>query len=328
MITEQQQLDRSNSAETVDAMMEVTLEDFADSFGVTVDDVPERCRERIALGHFRYRKVEGQERDRIILEVLKKIATDRQVVGATDRKDVWNAGWEENYEAFVQSGHDLAKLVPRFVRPGQPIRWQQGYIIPENQWFERDFFAVLREWLFETYCADADAIYEFGCGTGMNLAAFAQRYPDKEYHGFDFVPPAQKMVDAMAQAYGWRMQGHLFDMTAPDAHIEFKGNSRLLTFGALEQLAGKIETFFEFVLERSPGLCVHVEPVVDLYDEDNLIDFLAASFHRKRGYTANLLSYLQDLESRGKIELLKVKRSFFGSLFMEGYTVLAWRPIG
>jgi SAM-dependent methyltransferase len=324
----EQQVNKSGLEEVAATVAEVTLADFAESFGITVEDMPERCREMIAYGNFRYRKAEGQKRDRIILEVLKKIAADRQVVGASERKDVWNAGWEESYEGFVRSGYDLARLVPRFIRPGQPIRWRQEYIIPENEWFELDYFAVLREWLFETYCADANAIYEFGCGTGFNLAALAQRYPDKEFHGFDFVPPAKKMLDAMAGVYGWRMQGHMFDMTAPDARIEFRDNSRLLTFGALEQLAGRIEAFFDFVLKRSPSLCVHVEPVIDLYDEDNLIDFLAASFHRKRGYTANLLGLLKDLESRGKIELLKVKRSFFGSLFMEGYTCLVWRPIG
>ena len=52
---------------------------------------------------------------------------------------------------------------------------------------------------------------------------------------------------------------------------------------------------------------------------------LELSFHLDAD-TTGLLPHLQELESRGAIELLKVKRTFFGSLYMEGYVCMVWRP--
>ena len=69
-----------------------------------------------------------------------------------------------------------------------------------------------------------------------------------------------------------------------------------------------------------------MEPTIELYDESNLLDYLAMRFHVKRGYTEGYLPRLRELESQNKVEILKVKRLFFGSLYMEGYSCLIWRP--
>ena len=94
----------------------------------------------------------------------------------------------------------------------------------------------------------------------------------------------------------------------------------------IEQLASNFEAFLQFLLKHSPALCVHVEPTIELYDENNLVDYLAMKFHRKRGYTENYLTRLRELEAKNKIGILKVKRPFFGSLYMEGYSYMVWRP--
>ena len=122
------------------------------------------------------------------------------------------------------------------------------------------------------------------------------------------------------------MTGHLFDMRSPDEKLEIANNSAVVTIGTIEQLAGDFEAFLQFLLKRSPALCIHVEPTIELYDEDSLVDYLAVKFHRKRGYTQGFLPRLQQLQNQGKIEILKVKRLFFGSLFMEGYSLIIWKP--
>ena len=70
-----------------------------------------------------------------------------------------------------------------------------------------------------------------------------------------------------------------------------------------------------------------MEPTVELYDETNLVDHLAAKFHKKRGYTQGYLPRLKALEAEKKVEILKVKRTYFGSLFMEGFSFIIWRPV-
>ena len=305
---------------------EVTLEDFAHSFGTTVEDIPEDCLELIHKTDFRYRILSGEERDKVILDVLRKVESDQQIIGAPERKDIWQKGWAENLQDFIRSDHDLNKLAPKFIRPNQIVRLNGNYIKPFNPDFELDYFSVFRLWLFRKYLHDFDSTYEFGCGTGFNLVVLAHLYPEKKYHGLDFVPSSVQLVNKIGERYLWKMTGHLFDMLSPDENFKIENNSAVFTIGAVEQLASNFEAFLQFLIKNSPRLCIHVEPTVELYDENNLIDYLATKFHRKRGYTENFLKRLRELEDQNRLEIVKVKRLFFGSLFMEGYTYMIWKP--
>lgn len=308
-------------------MPEITIKDFAQSFGTSVDNISEECKKVIKTTDFSYRTLKQDERDRMILDALKKINSDRQTIGASDRQDVWQNGWAENLQAFIDSDFNLEALVPKFIRPNQAIRFNQDYIMPAHPMFELKFLEVFRLWLFKEYLGDADVIYEFGCGTGLNLIELAKMYPEKELHGLDFVPAPRDLVNKIGQVKGWNMRGHLFDMTAPDPKLRLKKGCVLFTFGAVEQLAGRFEKFLEFILEQSPSLCIHMEPTVELYDNNNLVDYLAIKFHEKRGYTKNFLPQIQKLEKEGQAKILKVKRLFFGSKYMEGYSYFIWQPL-
>ncbi len=198
--------------------------------------------------------------------------------------------------------------------------------MPSNPYFELDYRKVFSLWLFKKYLKEYNSIYEFGCGTGFNLVLLAKLYPQKKLHGLDFVPTSVHLVDEIRKTHGLNMTGHLFDMRVPGDKLEIEDNSAIFTVGAIEQLANDVEPFLEFLLDHPPKLCVHVEPIIELYNKDDLMDYLAVKFHRKRGYTDNYLTKLLELEVQGKIEILKVRRHFFGSLFMDGFSYIIWRP--
>lgn len=306
---------------------ELKLKDFAKMFGITVDDIPRDCRALIRRCDFRYRKLESNERDKVILDALKKIDTDQQVIGAPERYNTWQNGWEDNLKEFIKSNYDLEKLTPKFIRPNQVVRLNQNYVMPINPNFELDYLSVFRIWLFKKYLQDFTVVYEFGCGTGFNLVCLAQLYPNKRLYGLDFVTSSVNLVNKIGEVYAWKMKGYLFDMLSPDKNLRLEKNSAVFTFGSIEQLASRFEPFLNFLLEQSPAMCIHIEPTIELYDENNLVDYTAIKFHKKRGYTKNFLSHLKNLESQRKIEILKTKRLFFGSLYMEGYSLIIWRCI-
>lgn len=308
------------------AYSELTVSDFARSFGTDVADIPDDCRELISRTDFRYKVLAGKERDRVILDVLRKIESDHQIIGAPERQTTWEKGWEENLQDFVESGYDLGRLVPKFIRPNQAIRFNQDYIIPTNPNFELDYLSVFRLWLFKKYLKEFDNIYEFGCGTGFNLALLARLYPEKRLYGLDFVPASLELVNKIGEVYGWKITGHLFNMVSPDDNFRLDNNSAVFTIGAIEQLASNFEAYLQFLLEQSPRLCIDLVPTIELYDESNLPDYLAIKLHRKRGYTENYLTRLRELEAQNRIEILKVERPFIGSLYMEGYTYMVWKP--
>jgi hypothetical protein len=303
-------------------MHKLTLEDFTRSFGTTIEHISGDCQELINKTDFGFRILRGKERDTILLDVLKKIEYDQQIISAPGRQIVWEKGWEENLLDFVQSNYNLDKLLPKFIRPAQVIRLAQNYIKPSNPNFELDYFSVFRCWLFDKYFKEFGTIYEFGCGTGFNLVELARHYPEKKLYGLDYANSSVNLVNEIGKAYGWKMTGHIFNMVSPEKEIEIENNSAIFTICAIEQLASNFEDFLQYLLSYSPGLCVHVEPIIELYDENDLVDYVAIKFHKKRGYTEGFLTRLKELEIENKIEILKVKRLFFGSLYHEGYTYL------
>jgi SAM-dependent methyltransferase len=317
---------RKNSRGRFNTMSNVTLKDFARSFGTSVTGIRSCCAGLIKKGDFRYQLIAGPARDRLILSILKKIEQDKQKICAPERRSVWEKGWKENLRDFIKSNYDLSALTPRFIRPRQAVRFNQDYILPRDPDFELNYYGVFRQWLFKKYLPGFDSVYEFGCGTGFNLVALAQLFPEMKLCGLDFVPSAVKLVNTINKECGYNISARQFDMISPDAGFKLDQGSAVLTIGAIEQLAGKIEPFIGYLLRQPVRRCIHVEPAISLYDENNLVDHLAIMFQGKRGYTDNLLTHLRRLEKNKRISILKVKRLFFGSLMMEGYNYIIWEP--
>lgn len=305
----------------------ITLEDFATSFGTDIEDIREKCGDLINSKDFSYSIIGKNECNILISNILKKIDEDKQIIGDPERKLAWNNGWEENLENFINSNYNLNELIPKFLRHKQLMRYNLQYIESSNPMFIFDYYSVFRQWLFKKYIFNYDHVYEFGCGTGFNLVALAQLYPDKRLYGLDFVQSSVDLINKIAECYKYNMSGNLFDMISPNTEFSLKDNSVIFTIGSIEQLAGKFERFIKYILEQQASLCIHVEPIIELCDKNNLIDYLLIKFQEKRGYTKGFLPYLNKLESNKIIEILKIKRLFFGSLYMEGYNVIIWRPI-
>lgn len=304
----------------------LALEDFARLFGTSVDALPESCRVLITEGDFRYRALAGEEREQVLLEVLTRVDSGQFTTAGEEGRGRWEKGWAENLEGFRKSNRDLSKLVPKFIRPQQALRLDQNYVMPLDPNFELKWYEIFQRWLFTTYFQEAKVVYEFGCGSGINLAALATLYPDKRYVGLDWAAASKEIADEMAQAFGWNLKGQRFDFFYPDKSVKIDEGATVFTVGALEQTGRNHEAFLQYLLDMSPGLCVNIEPIVEWYDENQLVDYAAIRFHKVRKYWEGFPARLKELERDGRVEILKMKRSYFGSLYLEGYSQTIWRP--
>jgi hypothetical protein len=304
----------------------ISIDDFCKSFGTDKNSFSKECLSSIEETDFSYKILEHEDRDNIILEILKKIESDQQRIGEPKRKTIWNNGWQENLDKFVGSGYDLESLIPKFIRDDQVIRLNGNYVKPNNPRFEYDYMTIFRKWLIERYFPPFQNVYEFGCGTGLNLVLLSETYPEKDLYGSDFVPASVQLVSEIGTKKNKRIKARKFDMIHPDYDFRIEPNSIVFTFGAIEQLSSKFEDFIQYLLHFKPALCIHVEPTIELYDPNTLFDYLAMKFHRNRGYTEGLLTKIRELEEQGLAQLEKVKRLNFGSLFMEGYMYFVWKP--
>jgi transketolase len=305
---------------------ELTLDDFARLFGTTIDDIPDDCRGLIAKTDFRYRKLSANERDKVLLDVLKKIDSGQLTVAGKEKKVTWEKGWSENLQNFLEKNYDINKLTPNYYRPSQVLRIYRNYAITFDPNFEFNFFKVFRLWLFRKYLEDSESVYEFGCGPGHNLVALAELYPEKKIHGLDWAVASRDLVNKIAEVYKYNITGHLFDMFSPDENLEIANNSAIMTIGALEQLGHDYESFLQYLLKKSPILCLNVEPFCELYDKNHLLDYIAIKYQEKRKYLVGYLNRLRQLESEGKIEILKTHRMFFGNLNYNGWSYVVWKP--
>ena len=146
-------------------------------------------------------------------------------------------------------------------------------------------------------------------------------------YGLDFVESSAKLINELGQHYGANMEGFVFDMKVPDLNYHIKENSCVFTACAIEQLNSNFKPFIDYVVEQKPKICFHLEPLIENYDENNDFDKLAIRFHLKRGYSVGLKSYLSKLQKEKKLKIIFDKRLKFGSLFHEGYQVIAWEPL-
>ena len=305
-------------------MKSLTPQDFASAFGIP--QLPEECRKLVAGHDFHYEEASADEHSALVLETLKKLDSRQFAVVGEHRKDVWEKGWSENLREFAASGHDADALMPKYYRGHPFVRWRQRFIRPADKAFEIHFSTVLRTWLFRRFFSESADIYELGCGTGLNLILLARLFPDKRLHGTDWASASQEILAGLAKRYGWQLQGHPFDFFHPDPAFRLAPGAAVLTFTALEQVGARHEALLAYLLSQRPAVCVHVEPMAELYDEGNLLDYLALRYHRERGYLDGYLSALRRLEKDGRIEILLTQRPYFGGFYNESYSMVAWRP--
>ena len=274
---------------------------------------------------FRYRMLTPRERDQAILTVMKRLESPGLGISGVGQKKRWIRGWNENLKLFIDSGYNENALVPKYIQPQHPVRLYGDYVMPINKNFERDFFSVIREWLYRTYLSGYNPIYEFGCGTGANLAEIAKLYPEKELHGSDWIDTPKKIIELLAEKKGYNIKGHVFDMFFPKKSFPLKEGAAILAVNSLEQIGEKFEPFLQFVLSKKPAIFVHVDSFVEFYDENNLPDYLTLIHNRKRNYLSGYLTRLRELEKKGVIELVKVQHVPYGGLYHDFFSFLVWK---
>ena len=300
---------------------------LAELFGTTAVRLRAAAGELIDDVDWRFEPICGEQRDAILLGALTRIHSSNLKHAGRHRAADWDEGWRENLTEFVNSGYDKRRLVPKYVKENTPIRLNQSYVRPIQPDFVYRYTRVFRAWLFREFLAPYDTVYEIGCGTGDNLLHLAEMFPDKQLYGLDWAPSSQELLRVTAQHFGIRLEAGAFDFFAPDPTLRLAPGSAVLTFGALEQIGPMHAPYLDFVLAQRPALCVDVVGIGELYDDTQLLDYLALLYHRRRQYLDGYLTRLKDLESAGKIALVAVHHQRFGNPYDDPYSYIVWRPL-
>jgi len=300
---------------------------FANMFGIPADQLPRFVTDKIESSDFRYRMLSRSERDAVILRIIKHLKDRPTSVMDDSRRALWAKVWEEQRAKAREGGFDESALEPSFVSGERVVRLDGNFVMPRSPRMELDFYAVIRRMLFHRWIDGATTAMEFGCGSAFNIADLAEMYPQLAICGLDWAPASVNLVEDLARSRGFNMKGRLFDFFEPDETLQVPRDAAIFTFCALEQTGEKHKMFIEFLLRKRPKICVHMEPILELYHPESLVDSLAISFHRARRYLGGFLPRLRELKDSGAIHILDERRLGFGSLFHESFSVVVWRPV-
>lgn len=243
------------------------------------------------------------------------------------RKSEWEDGWGENLTEISQEKGNINSIIPKYFNKYGAIRWRGKFIKPVSEKFEYQSLGIILDWLFDKYFRDYDSIYEFGCGPAYNLLRARETNKDAKLWGLDWAESSQAIIDKIRlDGVDKNIFGHNFDYFNPDLDFNIDKNSIVFTVASLEQVGNKWDKFIDYLIEQKPSMCIHVEPVGEMLDDDVLLDYLSIQYFKKRNYLEGLLNGLRDREKQGKINILKTTRTHIGSLFIEGYSVIIWKP--
>lgn len=299
--------------------------EFEALLGISSNNFSDELISLIKSHDFRYRLLGSQERESLLVEILELIDSGTLTTSGPQKKEIWEKGWGETLSDFEEAERDIKALVPKFVRKGTVKRLCGKFVMPVDPDFETNFVQVLRAALFQKYFFDVYGIWEFGCGTGHNLLAASQFIPGKRMVGLDWAQASVEIVNRLGETYGLDMSGQRFDMFQPEDSLNLGHRDGVLTIGALEQLGREYGAFLDFLLKKSPQICIHCETMNEIYDRDTVTDYVARLYSKRRNYLDGFLTSLREREKTGALKIIQVQR-VFGSQFHEGYSFVVWKP--
>jgi SAM-dependent methyltransferase len=302
---------------------QITIKEFEKIFNEKLDDF---VRQKILEYDFSYKEIPAKKRDEIIMQIIDMLLDNDVNKAGKHRQKQWEKGWKENLTEISNS--NKKGDIPKYFGKYEILRWKQKFIEPLNENFELNSLAIIQNWIFNKYLKNAENIYEFGCGTGHNLSRVREINQNAKIFGLDWTESSQKIIKKVAKEKNdKKLFAKKFDFFKPDYKFKLGKNSIIFTVAALEQTGSNFDKFLKYLLKNQPSACIHIEPISEVLDNSNLLDYLSISYFKKRNYLIGFLDYLKKLEQEKKIIIHKIQRTFIGSIFIEGYSVIVWSPI-
>lgn len=280
-------------------------------------------KKRIEDFNFEYENLTKDERDSYIVKVLDVLFNDITYSGE-HRIDEWEKGWNDNLEMF-KSTNDIEYLIPKYHGKYKLVRWMGDIIKPKTTNFDYKIHICFIDAILQHYI-NCENVFEFGCGPAYHLLRLNGFNDKLKLFGLDWTKSSQQIIKEINTNMNLNITSYNFDFFNPDYSIDIPKNSLFYTVAALEQVGKNFKPFVDFILNKKPEICIHLEPISELLDENNLLDKLSILYFKKRKYLDGFLTYLRQLEKEDKIEIIKQQRIFSGSYFIEGHSLIVWKP--
>jgi hypothetical protein len=306
------------------ACIELNPARLHESFGLPAS-AADFLRDRVSAVDFRCRRASQTQRDEYITEALDLIRSPWIERSSEENRAAWERGWQQNLEEARAAGFAPDTLKPKYFRDTRFLRWQRDLLVCENPQIEYDLFVLARRLLFGSYLTEVDAIYEIGAGSANNLWMLSEMFPAARVVGLDWVAPAVQLATELGAATRRRIEGRRFDMLCPDRGVVLERGSAVVTVHALEQVGDRHHALLDWIEAARPEVVLHYEPILEFYDETNLLDYLALWYSERRHYLNGFWTEIARRRDAGRLEVLDARRPGLGGVYHEA-SVIVWRP--
>ena len=268
-----------------------------------------------------------KERDALLNEIIEFLNNENTTVSGKHRKNQWENGWNENLLEF-QKTKELEALIPKYFNKFKIQRLNGDFIFPVENNFEIKIVSLFQYAIFNKYFKNEKVIYEFGAGTGHNLLRLREINKNAKLYAFEWTNSGVKLINLVANFLNDNyIKGIKFDNFNPKFSIKLEKNSSIYTFAALEQLGNNFTKFLDYILINKPKFIVNVEPLNETLDNKDLLQNLSIKYFKKRNYLNNYVLHLKSLEKQKKVKIMDTYRTGLGSKYIEGYSIVVWKPV-
>ena len=273
-----------------------------------------------------YNTLNQKDKNKYIL-LIKKFLLEKEILKAGKKYNKkWENGWEENFKLFKKN-QNIKNLIPKYLGKYKISRINNQLIKTNSKSFDYKIIKIITLYILEKYLKNQRNVVEFGCGTGLNLIYLNQINPKINLFGLDWAISSQKILKLLNKKYK-NIYGYKFDYFNPkfNKKIRLQRNQwSCFTVASLEQIGNKFKRFIKFLEKTRPNIIVNIEPLNEILNKNKILDFLSIKYAEKRNYLKGYYTYLKKLEKNKKIKIIEVKKSHFGSLYINGYSIICWK---
>ena len=303
--------------------MRLTYRDFEELWGVSLSAI---AINEIAQLEYEYESMNISDEKALIAEIREEILQKKFVKAGQSREASWEKGWDENLQEYIKS-KDIDDLIPKYFGKSTINRLRQHFIRAVSKNFDLNMLRAIEARVFTEYLSEPKNIYEFGCGTGHNLLFLRKINSDCTLFGLDWAPSCQETLSLLSHSLGdENIYGKNFDYFSPDFDFKLKPSSAVFTVASLEQIGNRHEFFIDYLMKNKPSIVVHIEPFRDLLDDQNPVDLTSIEYMKQRNYIEGYCETIYELQRINKAKVHLFERTFIGSKYVDGYTILVWSP--
>jgi hypothetical protein len=302
----------------------INIELFCELSGVQISDLTPNFINKIANLDLHFSFINKIQENHFIQEYKKIIFEDDLKKSGRMRLGDWESGWNENLEIYKNNSSELS-LIPKYIKKSSFFRINGKLAESSNEYFEYILAKLHHQAIALKFLKEFDSIYEFGCGTGLNLISFNEVLPSKKYIGLDWCESSKSIINEVKKNNDINLTFETFNFFEP-RNISFDKNSAVCTITSLEQVGEEFKNFIDLLVKERPGIVIHIEPIVDWYNMDSELESLSVYYHKKRGYLDGLVGYLEELESKKRISILAKFKTKFGESRHNPFSLIVWKP--